>query len=482
MTRYSSVGIRTANGILLAVQHELMLYTKSLKFLFLGGLVMWLLLEASFFIVVNHFVAPQLQKFRKPVPTDMPPIEFFTRIFSVMDKLPSYSIEDYVEGFFLGQKLRNIYVENLKSFLSWAMFGKHLATLDEWENHRVQEVLDLALQRYPQLQVCPPGFNPNIKHVAMTVEPVHHIHRPLITYFTVVGSEVIFNQCILLSAGFYYLEAEGITYWIRPGSSSCSLPPLLFLHGISPGWSIYYRLVQRLGCNADRTIILADLDAVKMKSMFFFMPSMVQFTSSICRILDRHNVSKVSIVGHSFGSITAAWLLKLCPERVAHLTLLDPVSILLFLPDAAKKLLYSVSKTWMEYLLYTLVAKELTVSYSLHRSFVWHQNILWMEDVPPQIGVVVGIAMDDEITNPQLQTAYLKQCQVERTELASSSQIQVGSIEVVCWEKFSHGQIMTAANELKHLCEKVMASESKCILQRVCASNENQRIENVPDS
>lgn len=454
----------STQSVIESLRLHLLLQESLWKMLMFGLLIVYVVAEIAFYVAINYFVSPQLQKLRKPVATEIPPSEFFQRIFSVMDLLPNYSIEQYLEGFFFQTKISDIYEDNLKSFLGWAICGKKFDELEVDDAARVNELLQEAKTRYPQLQSIKPGFNPLVKHVAVTTGPVPHINRPLLLYCTNLLTEVIFNQTFLTFSGFHFYEVEGLGYWLRPGSSSCSLPPLLLLHGISPGWSIYYRLIQVFAQDKDRTIILADLDAVKVKSMFFFMPSVAQFTSSIKRILNRHRIGKVSIVGHSFGSISGAWLVHQCPEIVSHISLLDPVSPLLFLPDAATKLLYGVPKTWMEFLLYYFVAREITISYALHRNFIWHQNILWVEDIPPHIGVVMSLAMCDEITNPTLQVAYLEDCQAKRQRLAETNpSLTVAPIHTLTWANFSHAKILMTTKDLQKFHDVVLSSELKCL-------------------
>lgn len=427
--------------------------------------VLWLVLEAIFYFVVTHFMIPQLQKYRKPVPTEVPPIEFFMQILSVVDTLPNYSFKNYFEGFFHGSPLEDIHEDNLKSFLAWGMFGKSLLDLDDTERRGASELLTRIQEKYPEMKNIEPGFNGKVSHCAVTIEPVSHIHRPMILYFTNMLTEVLFNQICLIPAGFSFFEVEGLSYWYRKGDSSiCKLPPFLILHGISPGWSIYYQLIRIFSTDPHRSILLVDLDAVKVKSMFFFMPSVQQFSTSVRAILRRHNIDKVSLVGHSFGSITTAWLVQQAPDIIYHITLLDPVSVLLFLPDAAAKLIYGVPKTWMQYFLYYFVAREITISYALRRNFVWHQNILWVENIPCNVGVVMGLAMEDEITNPPLQAVYLQNCQQARSRLATSNgKPVVCPLEVVCWDGFSHAQIMASPELLRKFYETVLDSERHCL-------------------
>lgn len=441
-----------------------MLTAENMKWIAFAGIGMWLVFEAIFAYIIIYYVAPRLQKYRKPVPTEIPPMEFYKRIFTVMDTLKDYNIERYLRGFFHNAKLEDIYLDNLASFIAWGVFGNEI---DERDQQLIQELIEFTKERYPEMKKLKPGFNPDVKHCAISFEPVPYIHRPLLLYVANGLTEIAFNTFFLRSYGFRFMEVEGLNYWIRVGSSSAahssSLPPLLVLHGISPGWSMYTLLIQIWAADRNRTVILANLDAIKIKSMFFFMPSLQQFNTSIMLILRHHRIDKVSIVGHSFGSISAAWLVSKHPHIVTHLTLLDPVSLLLFLPDCVQKFIYSKPQTFVEHLLYFFASREITISYALHRNFIRHTNILWLEDVPQHIGVVIGLATNDEITNPAVQEDYIRQCIKQRDDIAAKDKcLNIAGIHVVRWEGFSHGQIMLSPKPLKTLHDLMLTSERKC--------------------
>eukprot|EP01034_Spumella_vulgaris_P041439 gene41439-51314_t len=122
--------------------------------------------------------------------------------------------------------------------------------------------------------------------------------------------EIFSNFVFLRCAGFQSLTLEGNNYWYKQGSRAKD--PMVFFHGISSGWAFYHYLIKTLG--KDRTILLIDLDATKIKSMNFNMPTPAQFTETVLRVLKRHRIEKVSVVGHSFGSISAGWMVSLHPE------------------------------------------------------------------------------------------------------------------------------------------------------------------------
>jgi pimeloyl-ACP methyl ester carboxylesterase len=275
-------------------------------------------------------------------------------------------------------------------------------------------------------------------------------------------SEFSFNMIYLRMLGFQFLETEGMNYWIKEGSSS--LPPLLIFHGISSGWSMYSLLIQQF--STDRTVILADLDAIKILSMYFYMPSIEQYNASILRILRRHRIDRVSVIGHSFGSITANWLISKCPQVVSHLTLIDPVAILVCMPQCVNNFIYRSlhqCRSIFECIIWFFAAREITISYALHRNFIWHSNCMWLQEIPKHIGVVVALAANDEISDAALQLAFVKSCDAERkkttTATSAGRQEHCADITAVVWKGFSHGQILYSPKEMDEFRAIVNASE-----------------------
>jgi pimeloyl-ACP methyl ester carboxylesterase len=423
----------------------------------------WTVLELLFAFIIIKYVAPHLQRFRKPVATEIPPLQYFQKIFDTIDMLPGYTFSNYLSGFFHGAPIEDIYHDNVASFIAWGIFGKHLFQLSVDEQVRMKELLDYAAVRYPVLNTIKPGFNPNVSHCAITLEPVRYFHRPLFLYVASALGEILFHNVYLRMVGFQYLETEDMTYWIKEGRNN-ALPPMLIYHGISSGWSMYALLIRTFHPN--RTVILADLDAVKIKSMYFHMPSMDRYNGAILRVLRRHCIDKVSIVGHSFGSITASWLATKHPEVVSHITLLDPVSLLLCLPDVVENFIYRSlrqCRSPIEAIIWFFAAREITISYALHRNFIWHYNILWLQDVPSDIGVVIGLATKDEITNPRLQKQYIDECVKLRESKTQSPLNEQAKISTVVWQNYSHGQILLSPKSMETFRDIVQMNEKHSI-------------------
>lgn len=425
-----------------------------------GVCILWLILELSFFYMLHHIVVPKLQDLGTPLSCPVDPVECIFRIMDAIDALKSYSIESYMSGFFRGANFRDIRHENIRSFLSWAMYVKRIPDLTDEEYKRVDIAYKEVFKRHPILHTLEPGFNPDVKHVAFNLEPVPYIHRPLFMYIVMGLMEVFSNAWYLRRNGFQNLSMKGNTYWFRQGNPHKD--PLLFFHGISSGWAFYTRIIRHLG--SDRTILLVDLEATKVKSLVFTMPTPAKFTEIVAAIMKRHHVEKVSIVGHSFGTISAGWMATLRPDLVSHLILMDPVSLLLSLPDVAYNFLYRPPKKLIEWLIYLSAAREITISHMLHRHFSWYRNILWLEDIPKEIGVIVGTASKDEITSPYSIQEYVAICRQQRVDLLKQLQdkgetANVAMIEGVMWDNYSHGQIMMGGPQFDAFIRLVNNSE-----------------------
>jgi pimeloyl-ACP methyl ester carboxylesterase len=419
--------------------------------------VIWICLEIAFWYVIEFVVVPRLQRLSKPSPVSADPIKFFVKILDAIDSLKGYSIQEYIEGFFHRSKLEDIYVENFRSFLAWAMFGKFREDLDEQDLFFLEKLEKELHRRYKVLQTLKPGYNPKIKHTSFTLEEIPHVHRPLLVYVAAGVTEMIFNAVFLRLKGFQRMGVRGLNYWYKQGPANDTSPPLLILHGISPGWSFYGMLVHYLSEN--RTVLLIDFDSIKIKSMHFHMPPIEEFTGNVKLVLKRHHIAKVSVVGHSFGSITAAWILTHHPEIVCHLCLIDPVSLLLSLPDVAYSFLYKAPTTWTEYLIHYAASREITISHMLYRHFCWHKNTLWLENIPTDIGVVVGMGSGDEIANMVVIEEYVNRCNIWRKTLKSTTSSFVAEISTVMWEGFSHGQVLLSPTPLKELNSIIKLSE-----------------------
>lgn len=413
------------------------------------------IIELAFFIFIELRVLPRLRPVKQPLPYNTCPVELIDRILNVLTSLKSYKNSDFVRGFFLGADVDDIYYENIRSFLAWVMYGVKEESLSDSQRKDITKCYTLICKK---CKLNPkPGFNPNVKHVSVSWDDVTYIHRPLLLYTASYLVDVFVTFVGFRMRGFRQYELYGMKYWYHPGKQSVnSSTPVIFFHGITPGWMAYINFVHNI--SQGRPVFLVEVGGIKIKSMEFSMPTPEEFADSVRSMLRRHHFKRASLIGHSFGSITSGWFLKHYPDMVTHITLIDPVSLLLSLPDVAYKFLYRKPTKLVEWIIYIYASTEITISHTLRRNFYWYRSVLWLDDIPSSVGVVVAVAGNDEIINPEAVHEYSINHKIERSKLSLNSR---SNMEVLLFPKFSHGQILVDFKAQKSLIAAINQTEKK---------------------
>jgi pimeloyl-ACP methyl ester carboxylesterase len=418
----------------------------NIKFISISIALAWLVIEIFFFVHMKFTVLKKLCPLRPPLPPLSCQRKLIFRTIDLLEKLKGvYSVEEFISGFFFGAKVDELRQDNLKSFLAWAMFGRHLQDITDEQLHDVDICVEEFAQRHGV--ILKPGLNSAVRHIDMTLVDFPYWHRPLAMYVGAAVVEMIGNF-IYRGCGFVRLEMKGVTYWFRSGAAG-SGPPCLFFHGVCMGWLSYFQLIRNLG--QSKTMLLVDLDAIKILSLSFDMRPSEQYCAAVKKILTRHNIGKVGVIGHSFGTITAGWFCKHCPDSVAHITLLDPVCLLLGLPSVAYSFLYRFPSTFVQWGIFLFATTDPTLSHTLYRNFWWYRNVLWLEDIPRNTPVVIGVAGCDEVNHAAALVYYAKE-HTGRDKLSAP-------IDVAYWPEFSHAQILLSSEQQKALADIIKRSE-----------------------
>jgi len=414
-----------------------------------------------------------VQPFKQPPPYPEESTKICNRTLDSLDTLKTYTFEKFFSGYFRNAKMSDIKRENLVHFLSWVLHAKHVNDLTDAEKVILYEHEESICKRY-KLKL-EPGYNKDVQHISMTIEDIPYLHRPLLIYILSGLYEAV-GAIYFRSAGFHKLNHRGVEYWHKPVRSTfiSSKSPIVLFHGITSGWLSYFQLSKQL--SQDREIFMLDLDGIKMMSLVFEMPTPELYCEIVQQILENHKITeKVHIVGHSFGTFTAAWIARYCPHIVSHLTLLDPVSLLLGLPEVAYSFLYRKPTKMMEYLIYYVAATEITIATMLRRNFWWYKNMLWLEDLPTHISVVIGLAGNDEVTAPHSVREYALTIQKQRQEMKLQQQQElkgiallgaemtenqrIGDIEVLFWDDYSHGTCCACNDAILEIAKAVQRVE-----------------------
>jgi len=394
--------------------------------------LLWLAVEICFLILVRCVWLPRLRKLTPPDEPQLRPREMIRRIVGAIDSIPGLTIQQYIIKWFPGADhqawpLRG----NVVELLAWAMFTKEPRSLSMDESLDIDGAIADTEERFG----CKfdPGRDNELKPVRFTLEEdLHVLHRPLLFYIIIFLLHLVGNVVMAVRGFRIHRTTESIIYWHRVGShekvqgEKCS--PIIFFHGLGTGPLVSLPLVWSLCSKGKRDVIVVEQPWLSMR-LDFRVPSREAFVTSIGEILRRHSWNGTAhIVGHSYGSVPAAWICLHMPEIVASLVLLDPVTVLLAEPTVVNNILYNHGSTLIGRIIYLVVGSEIGIAYTLRRHFHWYNQCLFASDLDRIRCSLVVLAENDHIVPSSMVRQYLH---------ASSA-----TSDVMWLPGFRHGQLL----------------------------------------
>ncbi|KAI9343588.1 hypothetical protein BDR26DRAFT_1006292 [Obelidium mucronatum] len=380
---------------------------------------LYLHLETVFFVYF-HF---QMKRLQAPVP---PPaiseLERGKTFFRILDHSDG-NFREYFAGWFywadskhqvLPEEFHLIRKDNFRDWFSWMLYGaksyddllldpKKRCFADELNSF----VQDFEISKKIILQ---PGRNTNIEPVILNYNRVDAYPKPLLFYGIIGALESIafifiywmgFRRCSMLKQQGGIAEGvTGIQYWVLHRNPEGKTPndsslPIVFFHGIGCGLFPYAQFIKELVYHASSSpIFLVELPFVAMR-LVDHVPSMEQTIFEVETMLDIHGFSKAMVAGHSLGSAVAAWMIK-HSKYVAASVLLDPIVFLTFHPSLAFNFVHrlpgrnTIGQKANEVMMHWLCSREIHISYTISRHFIWHQAMIWAEHLPKTHHVVLS--------------------------------------------------------------------------------------------
>jgi pimeloyl-ACP methyl ester carboxylesterase len=213
--------------------------------------------------------------------------------------------------------------------------------------------------------------------------------------------------------------AKHTTYWHRAHTSTTNLP-IVFIHGIGIGLYPYTNFLNELNSTAGVESFdpneQVGIVAIEIMPVSFRITHSAVGRTEMCaeidQILLKHfgRDQKFVLASHSYGTVITTHLLKTpsIAERIGPVILIDPVSILLHLPDVAYNFTRRQPKEANEHQLYYFASMDIGVSHTLSRHFFWNENVLWKKDLAGR-RVTVSLGGRDLIVNTEAVGRYLSE-------------------------------------------------------------------------
>ncbi|KAF2185779.1 hypothetical protein K469DRAFT_726555 [Zopfia rhizophila CBS 207.26] len=418
-----------------------------------------------------------------PLPSAGKRRELVKRCF---ENIPDH--EKYISKWFRDAPLHDVKRDNIKDFFRWAFFNT--ATPDPAHDSELEEYVKEFERRIGR------DFQPgrgNVKCLRLTLDKSDTLHRSLIwylcvfivdnfTYFSMLFYKFRFHSTSSIHGlsvfpprpqtlfGSRRSSAKDLTYWYRP-HSSCSKFPVLFLHGIGIGLYPYVNFLAELNQQNKDADGEVGIIAVEILPISFRITRPTPAKDEMCKqlrtILQYHGFETVTLVSHSYGSFIATHLLQ-DPElsgQIASIIIVDPVSILLHLPDVAYNFTVRKPNRANEWQLWYFASKDVGVAHTLSRHFFWSENILWKEDFANR-QVTIFLSERDLIVDTSRIREYLLGLE-KSTESPECKSVHVNdqvapvrcklkrSPNVVWCTGLDHGQIFDSKTWRMHLVNEI---------------------------
>lgn len=312
----------------------------------------------------------------------------------------------------------SIKLHQVRQWLYWSIFNAHLPPLEHISHsHRV--ILDEALNLLEKRSgyQFEEGSNPAVPPILLTLDEVNIIWRPLTFYTTIWSIDFFLRMWYKCQWNVRFGSQDGLEYLIRVPKKwdrAAGPRPIVFLHGLGLGLLQYSLLIKHLLESFPHHPLLVPLPPQISQNIFhpnFLKPlTRRQTTDRLARLLhefgwvhctpyahgdisensgDEFSVSLpgqkemgITVISHSNGSYTHAWMLKEYPQIIGRSCFVDPVTFCSWEGDVCYNFIYRPCRTGIELLMRYFVCTELGVANLLQRHFDWASNSLWFEEIP----------------------------------------------------------------------------------------------------
>lgn len=378
-----------------------------------------------------------------------------TRMQQAMEQFSSLTdiinIKEFLEGWFLGSKISDIHEGNMEEFIAYGFYSKKADELSLSEQKQIKGFLGKTCDTYRIS--FPKGYNPNIKFMGHTIEPIRAFHKPLIVYLIM---ELVGLCChvVLGMYGFRKMETSGITKWIcRPTAYHDEKSPVVFIHGIGFGVLPYIHFILSLRSQErNRTFILVEMRHVAMRVCSSDAPDLTYLAHDIVDSMEYLGYKRGIFIAHSYGTFVLSQILQSRNSSVDQAFLIDPVCLMTCHPKLTSNFVYrsfqgfpSSFKRFMD-LVQLFFSRDLTLAQTFCRRLNGMEIMIWPEDLPKDVKNVIILSEKD----PLIPIALVEQ------QFA-----KIDHAVIIMNKNHTHGQFLFDLKCLKYLVQNVLKKHFK---------------------
>lgn len=198
--------------------------------------------------------------------------------------------------------------------------------------------------------------------------------------------------------------SAGMRSSARCAGAGAKPAPIIFLHGIGVGLSIYYNLLKTVLEHADakqQPVWALELPHISSPMDYYpNVPTPLHTVGSIAKMLevyysdgggggggfsssnDRSSNGRADFVGHSYGTVTLTHILKHQPGIVRRCLFVDPICVGLHRTDLCRNFVYTPPRSTLKKAMQShFINGGLKLVHVLMRTFWWWENDLLASDI-----------------------------------------------------------------------------------------------------
>ncbi|KAF2007615.1 hypothetical protein P154DRAFT_593145 [Amniculicola lignicola CBS 123094] len=414
-------------------------------------------------------------------------------------------VELFVKGWMGGAGLEDLRREDVKLWLLWALWDREgIPGNDEEELEGYVDRVEAALGREIK------GGWGKAKGIRLSFGKFEVSHRSLMFYLIIGFIDFATSMTLLISGFRFYRQprraffssfplrpltllapkqsaSPNFSYFHRPHKSP-NHRPLVFIHGVGVGLFPYLLFLSKI----PKDVGILAIEVLPTSSRITRgLPLPLDIMCEFGDIVTQQNLPNFVMIGNSFGTFFTRQFLdsQYLSSRMHSIIMLDPVTVLLGMPDTAANFTTRVPVEANEWELWWAAQTEPDIAFNLSRRFCWREHVVWKEDL---VGKPVTLIMGgkDCIVNPIAIASYITRDyptpdgELERERWTKSIETWTGEgLELVWLEGYDHGQWLMSSKVLPKITKII---ESYCTIAHTTSaaqqstSSDNTRYNSKP--